>query len=132
MYVRNFSEGIDVPWQDFFHTTDQAEVERMCSEAGMACEWTANGGLRVSQVSPAVAVHPRTGEKLFFNQVQLHHVSCLDDETRDALRPALRRGGHAAQRLLRRRHADPGRGRRAHRRALRGALRRASRGRQAT
>jgi alpha-ketoglutarate-dependent taurine dioxygenase len=86
MYVRNFSEGIDVPWQEFFHTTDQAEVERVCNEAGMGCEWTANGGLRISQVSPAVAVHPRTGEKVFFNQIQLHHVSCLDDETRTALR----------------------------------------------
>ena len=34
----------------------------------------------------AVTTHPRTGEQLFFNQVQLHHVSCLDDETRTALR----------------------------------------------
>jgi alpha-ketoglutarate-dependent taurine dioxygenase len=85
MYVRNFSEGIDVPWQDFFHTTDKAEVERTCAEAGMGCEWTENGGLRISQVSPAVAIHPRTGEKLFFNQIQLHHVSCLDEETRTAL-----------------------------------------------
>jgi len=30
-YVRNFSSGIDVPWQDFFHTDDRAEVERTCS-----------------------------------------------------------------------------------------------------
>ena len=52
----------------------------------MGCTWTANGGLRVSQVSPAVAIHPRTGERLFFNQIQLHHVSCLDEETRTALR----------------------------------------------
>jgi alpha-ketoglutarate-dependent taurine dioxygenase len=85
MYVRNFSEGIDVPWQDFFHTDSRAEVERICSEAGMGCEWTANG-LRIRQLSPAVTTHPRTGEKLFFNQVQLHHVSCLDDETRSSLR----------------------------------------------
>jgi alpha-ketoglutarate-dependent taurine dioxygenase len=86
MYVRNFSEGIDVPWQDFFHTTERAEVERICNESGMTCEWTASGGLRVSQISPAVVEHPRTGEKLFFNQVQLHHVYCLDAETRDSLR----------------------------------------------
>jgi alpha-ketoglutarate-dependent taurine dioxygenase len=36
-------------------------------------------------VSPAVVVHPRTGEKSFFNQIQLHHLSCLDEETRTAL-----------------------------------------------
>jgi alpha-ketoglutarate-dependent taurine dioxygenase len=85
LYVRNFSEGIDVPWQDFFHTDEKAEVERICSEAGMSCEWTDNG-LRISQAAAAVRSHPRTGEEIFFNQVQLHHVSCLDDETRSALR----------------------------------------------
>ncbi|MDQ6818390.1 MAG: TauD/TfdA family dioxygenase [Actinomycetota bacterium] len=85
MYVRNFSEGIDVPWQDFFHTDDRAEVERICSEAGMSSEWT-SGGLRIRQLAHAVRTHPRTGERIFFNQIQLHHVSCLDDETRTALR----------------------------------------------
>jgi alpha-ketoglutarate-dependent taurine dioxygenase len=85
MYVRNFSEGIDVPWQDFFHTDDRSEVERICSEAGMSCEWTGNG-LRIRQLAQAVRSHPRTGEQIFFNQIQLHHVSCLDEETRTALR----------------------------------------------
>jgi hypothetical protein len=85
MYVRNFSEGIDVPWQEFFHTDDQAEVEKGCAEAGMSCEWTEQG-LRIGQVAKGVRTHPRTGERIFFNQVQLHHVSCLDDETRTALR----------------------------------------------
>jgi len=86
MYVRNFSEGIDVPWQDFFHTTDKAEVEAVCRDSGMTCQWTTGDGLRISQHSPAVVDHPRTGERLFFNQVQLHHVYCLDDDTRDSLR----------------------------------------------
>ena len=84
VYVRNFSEGIDVPWQDFFHTDDKAAVEQTCAEAGMTSEWTEQG-LRISQSAPAITTHPRTGEKLFFNQVQLHHVSCLDPETRTAL-----------------------------------------------
>jgi hypothetical protein len=85
MYVRNFSEGIDVPWQDFFHTDDKSVVEKACAEAGMSAEWTEQG-LRVRQIAKAVRTHPRTGERIFFNQVQLHHVSCLDDETRTALR----------------------------------------------
>ena len=85
LYVRNFSEGIDVPWEDFFHTDDRAEVEQICADAGMTCEWTENG-LRVGQQALAVRTHPRTGEEIFFNQVQLHHVSCLDEETRTALR----------------------------------------------
>ena len=85
MYVRNFSEGVDVPWQDFFHTDDKAAVEQTCARAGMTCEWT-ELGLRVRQLAKGVRTHPRTGERLFFNQVQLHHVACLDEETRTALR----------------------------------------------
>jgi alpha-ketoglutarate-dependent taurine dioxygenase len=85
MYVRNFSEGIDVPWQEFFKTEDRSEVEKVCAEGGMTCEWTATG-LRVSNITRGVARHPRTNERIFFNQVQLHHVACLDEETRDSLR----------------------------------------------
>ena len=52
--------------------------------------WTASGRTATRfasrQNGPGVAHHPRTGEKICFNQVQLHHVSCLDPETRDSLR----------------------------------------------
>jgi alpha-ketoglutarate-dependent taurine dioxygenase len=85
LYVRNFSEGIDVPWQDFFRTDERAEVEQICAEGGMRCEWTERS-LRISQRAAAVRQHPRTGEAVFFNQIQLHHVSCLDPQTRSALR----------------------------------------------
>jgi alpha-ketoglutarate-dependent taurine dioxygenase len=84
-YVRNFSAGVDVPWQEFFKTDDRTEVERICAEGGMTAEWT-DIGLRVSNTTRGVAAHPRTGDKIFFNQVQLHHVACLEPETRDSLR----------------------------------------------
>jgi len=84
-YVRNFSPGLDVSWQQFFHTDDRAAVEKSCNEAGMTCEWTANDGLRVAQLCQAVTRHPVSGEKIFFNQVQLHHVYCLDPAVRDSL-----------------------------------------------
>jgi alpha-ketoglutarate-dependent taurine dioxygenase len=86
VYVRNFSPGLDVPWQDFFKTDDRAEVERICADEGMTCEWKGEDALCIKQHGLAVTVHPRTGEKLFFNQIQLHHVSSLDPETRDSLR----------------------------------------------
>jgi len=85
MYVRNFSEGIDVSWRHFFQTEDKAVVEAQCREAGVGFEWTAGDGLRTRQVGPAVARHPKTGETVFFNQVQLHHVYCLDAATRESL-----------------------------------------------
>ena len=86
LYVRNFTPGIDVSWQDFFKTEDQAEVERVCAAEGMTCEWKDGDSLRISQRGPGVTRHPRTNEKIWFNQVQIHHVACLDPETRESLR----------------------------------------------
>jgi alpha-ketoglutarate-dependent taurine dioxygenase len=84
LYVRNFSEGLDVSWQDFFRTADRGAVEAYCRRAGIAWEWTGDG-LRTRQSAVAVTLHPKTGEDLFFNQLQLHHASCLEPELRDAL-----------------------------------------------
>lgn len=83
-YVRNFVPGVDVSWQDFFKTEDRAEVERQCTEEGMTCEWIGEV-LRVKNFTAAVRVHPQRKTKVFFNQVQLHHSSCLDPSTRQAL-----------------------------------------------
>jgi alpha-ketoglutarate-dependent taurine dioxygenase len=85
MYVRNFSEGLDVSWQRFFGTQDKTVVEESCRKAGMTCEWTKNDGLRIRQRCQAVLRHPKTGEMSFFNQVQLHHVHCLEPEVRQSL-----------------------------------------------
>jgi alpha-ketoglutarate-dependent taurine dioxygenase len=85
MYVRNFVPGIDVGWQEFFHTDDRDRVEQSCASEGMTCEWPAPGRLRIRYRTRAVVAHPITGEKSFFNQIQLHHPYCLDHGTRSAL-----------------------------------------------
>jgi len=85
MYVRNFVPGVDVSWQDFFRTSDKAEVEALCAKNGMDWQWLEKGGLRTKQVCPAIIEHPDTGESVFFNQIQLHHVSCLEPAVRDSL-----------------------------------------------
>ena len=86
MYVRNFTDGLDVSWSDFFRTHDRAAVEEVCRRTGVEFEWKASGGLRMRQVRPAVARHPKTGETVFFNQLSLHHVSCLGADVGAALR----------------------------------------------
>ena len=84
LYVRNFVEPFDVPWTRFFHTEDRSVVEDYCRRRGM--EWSWRGDvLQTRQRAPAVARHPRTGEALFFNQIQVHHVSCLEPELRATL-----------------------------------------------
>ena len=78
MYVRNYIQGLDVSWQDFFHTTDKTAVEQYCRESGIDYQWLPNNGLRTRKVRPAISHHPKTGKPIFFNQVQLHHISCLE------------------------------------------------------
>lgn len=85
MYMRNYIEGLDVSWQSFFKSNDRAAVEEACRQAGMAYEWLHNGTLRTRQVCQAVATHRTTGEATFFNQIQLHHVSCLEPAVRETL-----------------------------------------------
>jgi len=86
MYVRNFIPGLDVSWQQFFQTMDKKRVEDYCRKALIDFEWKeGTQQLTTRQVCPAVARHPQTGEMLFFNQLQLHHISCLDPDVRASL-----------------------------------------------
>ena len=85
MYVRNYGQGVDVPWQDVFQTDDPAVVEAFCDDAGITYEWGADDTLRTRQVCQAVATHPRTGDQVWFNQAHLFHVSSLAPDMQRAL-----------------------------------------------
>lgn len=85
MYVRNYGDRLDLPWQEVFQTADRAEVEAFCRESGIATEWKAGNRLRTRQVCPAVAHHPESGEAVWFNQAHLFHVSSLPRDLCDSL-----------------------------------------------
>jgi amino acid adenylation domain-containing protein len=85
MYVRNFGSGFGLPWQAVFNTDDPRQVEAHCREHGIDFAWGENGFLRTRQVRPAVARHPRTGERVWFNQANVHHVANLPPSVRDPL-----------------------------------------------
>jgi alpha-ketoglutarate-dependent taurine dioxygenase len=85
MLVRNFGEGLSLPWQSSFHTTDKSEVEQYCRRARIEYEWKPNDGLRTRQVRPAVARHPQTGEMVWFNHVAFWHLSSLCPKVREAM-----------------------------------------------
>lgn len=85
LYVRNFIEGLDVSWQDFFHTDDRQALGRSLDALGIQYQWTGTNNLRTRQAGPAVACHPRTGDWVFFNQLQLHHVGYLAADERAAM-----------------------------------------------
>jgi alpha-ketoglutarate-dependent taurine dioxygenase len=85
MYVRNYGDGLDLPWQEVYQTNHPAEVEKYCRDAGIEFEWKSGNRLRTRQVRQAVAQHPRTGEMVWFNSVHMFHVAAHTPEVRDSL-----------------------------------------------
>ncbi|WP_116141456.1 TauD/TfdA family dioxygenase [Trinickia diaoshuihuensis] len=89
LYVRNFGQGVDLPWQRAFGTDDRASVQRVCDQRGIECEWREDTDgqwlLRTRERCQAVAVHPHTGELVWFNQAHLFHLSALDVPVQEAL-----------------------------------------------
>jgi alpha-ketoglutarate-dependent taurine dioxygenase len=88
LYVRNYS-NLDLPWSVVFQTEDKSEVEAFCDANELKYEWLDDNRLRTSQVNPATAAHPRTGEKVWFNQAHLFHASSLGQEIMDTLLDSL-------------------------------------------
>lgn len=78
MYVRNFSNDLDLPWSTVFQTDKKEEVESYCRKANIQFEWKADGNLRTKQICQAVIRHPQTQEWVWFNQAHLFHVSNLE------------------------------------------------------
>lgn len=84
MYVRNYS-NIDLPWSEVFQTEDRQQVEQYCDANQISYQWLDDNKLRTTQINPAVVNHPDSGEKLWFNQAHLFHVSSLDPEIRKTM-----------------------------------------------
>lgn len=93
MYVRNFGEGVDLPWEDVFQTREPAEVEAFCRSQGIELEWIDGNRLRTRQVCPGVIEHPKSGEKVWFNQAHLFHPSSLEPEVRESMVATFGEGG---------------------------------------
>ena len=85
LYVRNYLEEVDVSWQRFFNTEDPAVVNAFCKRADIQAVWKENMVLSTRKKCPAVLVHPTTGEKVFFNQICLHHIAAVDRATRESM-----------------------------------------------
>jgi alpha-ketoglutarate-dependent taurine dioxygenase len=86
-YVRNLhgGRGAGLSWQVVFETTDKSVVEDYCREGSLDFEWKEDGGLWTSQVRPAVATHPKTGQRVWFNQVDQWHPSNVGEDVSRAL-----------------------------------------------
>ena len=85
LYVRNFSERLGLPWQVAFGTGDRSAVEAQLRAAGYEFEWLGTNRLRTKRSGRAVARHPLTGDRSWFNHATFFHVSTLPREMGDAL-----------------------------------------------
>ena len=93
MLVRNFNDGFGLPWQESFQTDDRAEVDRYCDANDIRFEWRGGDRLRTEQVRPAIRVHPRTGEQVWFNHAAFFHASAHSPEIQAALTAELGEDG---------------------------------------
>lgn len=86
-YIRNLhgGRGFGPSWQTTFETSDRAAVEEHCRAMGSEITWTEDGGLSLSHVRPAVAVHPKTGETVWFNQADQFHPSTHPRQVYDSM-----------------------------------------------
>lgn len=86
MYTRNYTNGIDLSWQEVFQTEEKTEVEKYCKENYIEFEWKSGiPELTTRQTCQATLVHPVSGESVWFNQAHLFHISSLDEESRISL-----------------------------------------------
>ena len=85
MLVRNFGDGVGLPWQTSFRITDKAVLEAYCRKSEIECEWKGIDHLKTRQTRPAVAKHPKTGEMVWFNHTAFWHMSSLEPSLREVL-----------------------------------------------
>jgi hypothetical protein len=86
MYVRNFGHGLDLSWQEVFQTQDRDEVAAYCEKHGIQAEWLGGDRLRTRHVVQATVESRASGEKAWFNQAHLFHVSSLPESVGRELR----------------------------------------------
>jgi len=84
-YVRTFNEGVGLPWQTVYQTTDREAVEEYCRQNEIQCIWGAGGRLRTVQVRTVVARHPMTGVEIWFNHATFFNIGTLPPLLRDGL-----------------------------------------------
>ena len=64
-------------WEDVFETDQKEVVEKECRKNGIDFSWNKNDGLSMVHSQTAVERHPDTGEKVWFNHVQVCVHMCL-------------------------------------------------------
>ncbi len=105
VYVRNLrSQDVDdwrarpefrhASWQYWFDSEDRNVVSAQLGERGTEYSWNEDGSLTFWNRTPAIALHPDTGDRLYFNQLnsQIQNAANIGDERYNLLNDHY--GGH--------------------------------------
>src|SRR5438034_1409622 len=79
------SDLIGASVADAFGTDDCRAVENYCHANAIEFEWQPDGALRTWQRRSAVAHHPHTGQRCWFNQIAFLNQWTIDPEVREYL-----------------------------------------------
>lgn len=78
-YIRNLHNGsgaaMGQSWMETYETDDRSVVEAHCKKHDMEYTWKPDGSLQTVQRRSAVAAHPVTGDRVWFNQADQFHPS---------------------------------------------------------
>jgi alpha-ketoglutarate-dependent taurine dioxygenase len=85
MYVRNYGDGLGLPWQTAFQTSSRSEAEAYCHRASIDFEWKDGNRLRTRQIFDTIVTHPWTHEQVWFEHTAFFHISSLEPSMREAL-----------------------------------------------
>lgn len=87
-YIRNLhgGAGFGRSWQDTFETDDKAQFERYCDHLGIERVWKEDGGVTILERSRGVIEHRKTGQKVWFNQIDQFHPYQLGAEVYEAFK----------------------------------------------
>ncbi len=69
--INKFQRG-HKSWKEVFETNCRKQVESLCQASGFEFSWNKRGWLQIAQRAPATLLHPKTQEKVWFNQAHLY------------------------------------------------------------
>ena len=85
MYVRNYGLGVDMGWREAFQVQTREQAEQYLLESRTQFQWLAGDVLRTRAIRQATAVHPVTGDTVWFNHAHLFHSSNMPPDVREFL-----------------------------------------------
>lgn len=80
--VRNYGDGLGLPWRRAFAMDDPAQLEAYCRSVDIEVRWKDDSKDRLwtRQVRSAIIEHPVTGEEAWFNHMAFWHTANLSPE----------------------------------------------------